>query len=123
MADDWTGGVARSQDQWFPVCSLPRLTAEGIVAVRVAGVDLALISDGGMVSACERACPHEQADLACGRVVNGRLTCPRHDASFSLIDGAISDGWPSRPLRLYPVRVERGEVLINAAALKPDRDN
>ncbi len=121
MAEDWATGLARPQDQWLPVCSLPRLITAGIVAIRVAGVDLALISDGGAVSACERACPHEQADLACGRVVNGRLACPRHDASFSLVDGAISDGWPSRPLRLYPVRVERGEVFINAAALKSVR--
>lgn len=121
MPDDWTTGLARPQDQWLPVCSLPRLTAAGIVAVRVAGVDLAVVVDGGVVSACERVCPHEQADLACGRIVNGRLACPRHDASFSLIDGAVSDGWPSRPLRLYPVRVERGEVFINAASLKPER--
>lgn len=121
MADDWTIGLAKAADQWLPVCSLPRLTAAGIVAVRVAGVDVALIADGGVVTACERACPHEQADLACGRVVNGRLACPRHDASFSLVDGAISDGWPSRPLRLYPVRVERGEVFINVASLKPLR--
>ncbi len=119
MADDWAADLSRSREQWLPVCSLPRLAEAGIVAVRVAGVDLALVSVGGVVSACERACPHEQADLACGRVVNGRLACPRHDASFSLVDGAISDGWPSRPLRLYPVRVERGEVFINAAALKP----
>lgn len=89
--------------------------------MRVAGVDLALIVDGGVVAACERACPHEQADLACGRVVGGRLACPRHDASFSLVDGTISDGWPSRPLRLYPVRAERGEVFINAASLKSVR--
>ncbi|MFC0238927.1 Rieske (2Fe-2S) protein [Rhodopseudomonas telluris] len=122
MPDDWTTGAGHTHEQWLPVCSLPRLTSAGIVAVRVAGVDLALVADGGLVSACERACPHEQADLACGHIVNGRLACPRHDASFSLVDGAISDGWPSRPLRLYPVRVERGEVFINAACLRSGRE-
>jgi 3-phenylpropionate/trans-cinnamate dioxygenase ferredoxin component len=119
VADDRTIGQSRSSDQWLPVCSLPRLKGAGIIGVRVAGVDLAVISDGGVVAACERACPHEQADLACGRVVNGQLACPRHGASFNLVDGAISDGWPSRPLRLYPVRVERGEVFINVASLMP----
>ncbi|WP_022723126.1 Rieske (2Fe-2S) protein [Rhodopseudomonas sp. B29] len=116
-------GFAQSRDQWLPVCSLPRLTEAGIVAVRVAGVDLALISEGGRVMACERACPHEQADLACGRLLHGRIACPRHEASFSLDDGTISDGWPSRPLRFYPVRVERGEVFINAASLILKREN
>ena len=102
----------------MPVCGLNQLAANSIVAVRIAGVDLVLISDEGRVVACERACPHEQADLAGGHVAAGRLFCPRHAASFSLIDGAISFGWPTRPLRLYPVRVEHGEVFVDAAALK-----
>ncbi|MET0676313.1 MAG: Rieske (2Fe-2S) protein, partial [Bradyrhizobium sp.] len=69
------------------------------------------------VVACERACPHEQADLAIGHVAQGRLFCPRHAASFDLGDGSMSPGWPSPGLRLYPVRIERGEVLIAAVAL------
>ena len=105
-------------EQWLPVCAISRLAAGGIVAVRIAGVDLVLVSDQGRVVVCERACPHEQADLAGGRVTGGRLFCPRHAASFSLEDGAISLGWPSRPLRLYPVLVEHGEVFIDAGALK-----
>jgi 3-phenylpropionate/trans-cinnamate dioxygenase ferredoxin component len=105
-------------EQWLPVCAISRLAADGIVAVRVAGVDLVLVSHQERVVACERACPHEQADLAGGRVTGGRLLCPRHAASFSLDDGAISSGWPSRPLRVYPVRIERGEVFIDVGALK-----
>jgi len=105
-------------EHWLPVCAISRLAADGIVAVRVAGVDLVLVSDQGRVVACERACPHEQADLAGGRVTGGRLLCPRHAASFNLDDGTISQGWPSRPLRLYSMRVERGEVLIEAGTLK-----
>jgi 3-phenylpropionate/trans-cinnamate dioxygenase ferredoxin component len=107
----------RSENQWLPVCSLGRVRAEGIVVVHIGGVDLLLISDEGRVVACERACPHEQADLAGGHVAQGRLFCPRHAASFELRDGRMSPGWPSRDLRLYPARIERGEILIEAAAL------
>lgn len=113
MAD----GSDRRAGRWLPVCSINRLTDAGIVPVRVAAVDLILIADAGRVVACERACPHEQADLARGRVVHGRLACPRHAASFSLDDGTISQGWPSRPLKLYPVRIERGEICIDAFAI------
>jgi 3-phenylpropionate/trans-cinnamate dioxygenase ferredoxin subunit len=107
----------QADEQWLAVCSLRRVSAEGIVAVRIGGVDLVLISDQGRVVACERACPHEQADLATGHVAQGRLFCPRHAASFDLRDGTMSAGWPSRDLRVYPVRIEHGEVLIAAAAL------
>jgi 3-phenylpropionate/trans-cinnamate dioxygenase ferredoxin subunit len=104
-------------ERWLPVCAAGRFAAGDVIPVRVAGVDLVLAPYRGGVVACERACPHEQADLADGRIKDGRLFCPRHAASFSLDDGAISSGWPSRPLRLYPARVEQGEVLIDAAVL------
>jgi 3-phenylpropionate/trans-cinnamate dioxygenase ferredoxin component len=107
----------RTQDRWLPVCSLSRLVAQGMVVARVAGVDLVLIWTDNGAAACERACPHEQADLAAGHVANGRLFCPRHAASFDLRDGAMSPGWPSRDLRLYPVEVVDGDVVIDAAAL------
>ncbi|WP_244551024.1 Rieske (2Fe-2S) protein [Bradyrhizobium sp. Rc2d] len=58
--------------------------------------------------------PHEQADLALGQVRAGRLFCPRHAASFDLRDGAITTGWPSAPLRLYPVQVRGEQVWIEA---------
>ncbi|ULK96990.1 Rieske (2Fe-2S) protein [Bradyrhizobium sp. I71] len=104
---------------WTPVCDLDRLKAEAIV--RVAARDLIVIWNEGNVVACERACPHEQADLAQGQVAAGRLRCPRHAASFDLSNGAITAGWPSRPLRLYPVRITGGQVWIEMQERQPGR--
>lgn len=104
---------------WIPVCDLSRLRAESIV--RVAGLDMLVIWNDGEVTACERACPHEQADLGLGHVAVGRLVCPRHAASFDLRDGAITAGWPSPPLRLYPVRVTAEQVWIEAEAGQSER--
>ncbi|MGJ4946504.1 Rieske (2Fe-2S) protein [Bradyrhizobium sp. HKCCYLS1011] len=118
MDDHLPGDSAGSRGLWLPVCDFKRLVDAGIVPLRVAGLDLVLMASEGHAFACERACPHEQADLAGGRVSVGRLFCPRHAVSFCLSDGAVSFGWQIRPLRLYPVRVERGEVLIDAAVLK-----
>ena len=50
-----------------------------------------------------------------GHLSAGRLVCPHHAASFNLEDGSISQGWASRPLRIYPVRVEQGQVWIKVA--------
>lgn len=104
---------------WFPVCDIDRLKAEAIV--RVTEGDLLVIWNEGNVVACERVCPHEQADLARGQVAAGRLRCPRHAASFDLRDGAITAGWPSPPLRLYPVRIARGQVWIEMQERQPGR--
>ncbi|WP_347882372.1 Rieske (2Fe-2S) protein [Bradyrhizobium sp. SSUT18] len=104
---------------WIPVCDLSRLKAETIV--RVAGLNLLVIWNEGDVVACDRACPHEQADLGLGQVVAGRLLCPRHAASFDLCDGQISAGWPSPPLQLYPVQVRGERVWIEAQERRPGR--
>jgi 3-phenylpropionate/trans-cinnamate dioxygenase ferredoxin subunit len=106
------------EEKWMPVCGLSRLISQGIVCARVTGVDLILIWNDGRAVACERACPHEQADLSLGHLAAGRLFCPRHAASFDLRDGRISWGWPSRPLRIYPVRIGDGQVWIDAEAIK-----
>ena len=110
--------VLSGEGKWMPVCGLSRLISQTIVCARVTGVDLILVWNEGRAVACERMCPHEQADLSAGHLLGGRLFCPRHAASFDLRNGQISCGWPSRPLRLYPVRIRDDQVWIDAAAIK-----
>jgi 3-phenylpropionate/trans-cinnamate dioxygenase ferredoxin subunit len=112
MMGTWDGG------EWVAIYPLDYLAHQTIVCVRLNAVDLLLVRDGDRVFACERACPHEQADLSLGLVANGRLFCPRHLVSFDLRDGDISSGWPSRPLRRYPVGVRDGQIWIDAEAVK-----
>ncbi len=105
----------------MPVCGLGRLISQTIVCVRVTGVDLILVWNEGRAVACERWCPHEQADLSLGHLSPGRLFCPRHAASFDLYNGRISYGWPSRPLRLYPVQIRDDQVWMDIGAIKSSR--
>lgn len=69
---------------WVAAGALDRLARRPIVAVHISGLDIVLLREGGRIHACERACPHEQADLCLGYAANGRLHCPRHLASFGL---------------------------------------
>jgi 3-phenylpropionate/trans-cinnamate dioxygenase ferredoxin subunit len=103
--------------RWVELMPLELLADQTILCVRVDAADVLLVRDGESVVACERACPHEQADLSRGRVVDGRLFCPRHLASFDLRAGQISAGWPSLPLQLYPVEIRDGRIWIDAAAI------
>jgi 3-phenylpropionate/trans-cinnamate dioxygenase ferredoxin subunit len=99
-------------EHWTVACTLERLAEKAIVCARSGGVDLIVMMDEERIFACERACPHEQADLSQGRVANGRLFCPRHLAWFRLLSGEISPGWSSRALRRYPVRIAEGQVWV-----------
>src|SRR5260370_32879063 len=104
--------------KWVAICPSDRLAHQTIVCVRLEAVDLLLVRDRDRIFACERACPHEQADLGLGRVADGRLFCPRHLASFDLHDVNVSAGWPSRPLRRYAVGIRDGQIWIDAEAVK-----
>lgn len=105
--------------RWVAVCSRERLTEQMIVCVNLAGIGILIVQDGKTIYACERACPHEQADLSLGRIADGRLHCPRHLAWFSLADGSMSPGWPSRGLRRYPVRENDAQIWVDVAAIVP----
>jgi 3-phenylpropionate/trans-cinnamate dioxygenase ferredoxin subunit len=119
LVDEQHREVALSGDgKWLPVCGLSRLISQTIVCARVTGVDLILVWNEGRAVACERMCPHEQADLSLGLLAGGRLFCPRHAASFDLQNGSISCGWPSRPLRIYPVRIVEDHICIDAGAIR-----
>ncbi len=98
--------------RWIAVCAAERLVQQTIVCAKAGGVALLVIRDGDRLYACERACPHEQADLGLGRVKDGQLHCPRHLAWFDLENGRISPGWSCRALRRYRVRIIDGEVQV-----------
>ncbi|MET0968470.1 MAG: Rieske (2Fe-2S) protein [Tardiphaga sp.] len=100
-------------DGWIAVCTLARVALERVVRVRVGAVDILVLQHGDDIFACERACPHEQADLGLGAIRDGRLHCPRHQASFSLQDGGISCGWTCRALRVFQVREYDGDVWLD----------
>lgn len=83
--------------------------------MRAGGQHLLIIRDGDQLWACERTCPHEQADLALGRYADGKLLCPRHLAWFNLSSGEVSAGWTVRLLRVLPVRIRGDTVEIDVS--------
>ncbi|GJD31753.1 hypothetical protein PMNALOAF_3016 [Methylobacterium adhaesivum] len=108
--------------RWVHACGRDALASRGLVPVFVAGRHLLLVQDGTTLFAVERACPHEGADLALGHCAAGRLHCPRHQAWFSLTDGAVSPGWSFRGLETFATRHVGDDVEIrigHALGAKP----
>lgn len=78
-----------------------------------------LLRLGERVNAWLNICPHagRRLDWAPGKFLlsKGMLVCAAHGASFSVQNGECTGG-PCRgeSLRAVPVRVEQGEVLLDA---------
>jgi 3-phenylpropionate/trans-cinnamate dioxygenase ferredoxin subunit len=81
---------------------------------------LVLARAGDTICAFQRTCPHEKADLALARIDGARLICPRHLASFDLVNGQASAGWTLDALKLYPVRVAGDEIAVDVDAVRRD---
>jgi len=101
------------------VCDLAATIDRPILPVAAGRTQLLIIRNGDRIVACARACPHEQADLALGRCTDGKLYCPRHYAWFDLGDGHISAGWIAPALRLFPVTVREGRVVVRVDQATP----
>ncbi|KGJ11016.1 nitrite reductase small subunit NirD (plasmid) [Paracoccus versutus] len=80
-------------------------TAQGCVAV------FRTLDD--RVFALDDRCPHKGGPLSEGMVHGDRVTCPLHNWVFDMNSGA-AQGADEGAVRTWPVRVERGRVLISA---------
>jgi nitrite reductase (NADH) small subunit len=77
----------------------------------VAGREIAVFRQrDGKLFATQNRCPHKQGPLSEGLVGAGKVICPLHAHKFDLSSGQGPD--PKECLRVYPVREEKGEILI-----------
>ena len=67
------------------------------------------------IFAAQGTCPHKGGPLAEGIVHGTSVTCPLHNWVFDLETGAAK-GEDAR-IETYPVRVEKGRILIDGTAL------
>ena len=77
----------------------------------VSGEEIAVFRQrDGRLFATQNRCPHRQGPLSEGVAGAGKVICPLHSHKFDLCTGEGPD--PKECLRLYPVREEKGEILI-----------
>lgn len=99
--DDWTAAG--------PAASVP---AEGMIAVNVAGMNVLLARDDGVVHALSDVCTHVGAPLHEGTLENGVITCPWHASRFRLRDGHVVGAPATMDLPCLAVRETDGIVEV-----------
>jgi 3-phenylpropionate/trans-cinnamate dioxygenase ferredoxin component len=99
------------------VCALSELADEEARAFEVSGAEGILIRSGDRLFACERYCTHEEFPLEFGQLSGTILRCTYHGAEFDLESGAVVSPPATRPLAIYPARVEAGDVLVEVDKL------
>ncbi|MBO9352877.1 Rieske 2Fe-2S domain-containing protein [Bordetella petrii] len=81
------------------------------VVVNDEPVCLYKLSDGG-IYATHDTCTHGDASLADGYIENDVIECPLHQGCFDIRTGQAVRAPCRVPIRIYPVKVERGVIYL-----------
>src|SRR6266571_1968131 len=104
---------------WQRVASLDELWDGGVVGIDVDGTPIALYRIGDDVHATDGMCTHAFASLADGFAEDGTIECPLHQAVFDIRTGKALCEPATEDLRVYPVKIEGTDVLIDLQGAGP----
>lgn len=100
---------------WTKVAVVADVPEEGTLLVDVGTEPVCLYNLAGKIYATHDTCTHGQASLADGFVDGENIECPLHQGSFHIPTGKVM-GVPCRvDIKVYPVKVEGGEVFVAPA--------
>ncbi len=82
--------------------------------VEVDGALVVVVNLDGEFYAVEDVCTHDGGPLGEGRLEDGVIICPRHGARFDVRTGDALSLPAFEPVPTYEVKVEGGDVLVEA---------
>lgn len=79
----------------------------------VAGTRVAVANANGRLFAIDDTCTHEQCSLVEEGTLEGTVvTCGCHGARFDVTTGAVLGPPAVEPLRVYPLHVDRDDIVV-----------
>ena len=98
-------------DPYTPIAPADTLAPGEMKCLAVAGRRYLLANVDGRYYLADEMCTHEDAPLCTGSLRSHYVKCPLHGSRFDLETGAALDDPADTPLRVYPVKIENGQVL------------
>lgn len=101
---------------WIDIGSLDDIPVRGARRIRTGAGCIAVFRTAeDQVHATANTCPHKGGPLVEGIVHGTRVTCPLHNMVFDLESGeALGE---DHRIATYPVRIEAGRILLDAAVV------
>lgn len=101
---------------WINAAAADAVPEEDVIAVAVAGKEVALYGVDGQVYATDNICTHGHARLCDGFLEGGEIECPLHQGRFDVRSGKAMCAPLTEDLRTYPVKIENGRVFVDLGA-------
>ena len=96
------------------VCAVDDVEPDTAIRVVVDGAPIALVRIGDDFYAIGDTCSHANVSLSEGEVDPGdrHIECWKHGSTFSLVTGEPQSLPATRPVPVYDVRVDDGDVVV-----------
>jgi len=98
--------------QWIKVAVVDDVPEGSTRFVEVNGNAVCLYNLAGTICATQDLCTHAEASLADGFIDGDVIECPLHQATFDIRTGKAMSPPATEDLRVYPVRVDNGEICV-----------
>ncbi|WP_424214375.1 non-heme iron oxygenase ferredoxin subunit [Streptomyces sp. BI20] len=95
------------------VCALSELEDDTPKRVEISGTPVSIVRTEGEVFAINDICSHANVSLSEGEVDGCAIECWLHGSAFDLRTGKPSGLPATRPVPVYPVKIEGDDVLVS----------
>ncbi|MBO8190809.1 non-heme iron oxygenase ferredoxin subunit [Streptomyces oryzae] len=102
-----------SEEGFVKAASLSELEENTPLRVELGGVPVSLVKTEGEVFAINDICSHANVSLSEGDVEDCTIECWLHGSRFDLRTGKPSGLPATRPVPVYPVKIEGDDVLVS----------
>jgi naphthalene 1,2-dioxygenase system ferredoxin subunit len=99
-------------ETWHDVLDARTVHDAGLTSVLLEGRDIALYALDDEIFATENRCTHGDARLSDGFLLGDEIECPLHQGRFNVRSGQPMCAPLQRPVRVFPVKVVGGRVLV-----------
>ena len=100
---------------WSHACYASDLVDDKPLSVEVADELVAIVQHEGELFAIRDECSHGRVMLSLGEVADATIECFAHGSRFDLRTGEALDLPATRPVPVYPVKVEGDDVFVDLA--------
>jgi len=97
--------------KYYPVASISDIISGKGLKIKIKKNSIALFIHKGKLYAVQNKCPHQNADLSDGYIMNNKLYCSLHHWAFDLVDGAYAFNHDMR-LKTYETKIENNMIFI-----------
>jgi 3-phenylpropionate/trans-cinnamate dioxygenase ferredoxin component len=94
-------------------CGLADVPEPGALYVEIEGQPVAVVRSDGELYAIDDTCSHEEVSLSEGEVEDGEIECWLHGSRFDLATGRPTSLPATRPIAVYPVKIDGDDVLVD----------